>query len=132
MKFKTEIEIKNEHLKVLLDYYNGDEGYIDLSDRLVIAYEMVVDEHLLDGDNFNQLNPTPLGYFILNLYLKQRPKNPSTYEKIIEQKELNGECHIVDLSKYGSEPEPPSLNGIVTDESEPRWRGISGYDDDAT
>jgi hypothetical protein len=120
MKFKAEIEIKNEHLKVLLDYHNQywlDDEYFNLMDRQDIEEEMTYKEGLLEGGFYQHypLSPTPLGSFILELYLKQRPKNPSTYEKIMEEAELNGKVTIVDMP-MDITPEPPQTYGITNDD----------------
>lgn len=117
MKLKAEIEIKNEHLKVLLDYHNGyelDDEYFNLMDRQDIEEEMHYNEGLLEGGFYQcyPLSPTPLGRFILDLYLAQRPKNPSAYEKIMEEAMLNGKVQIVELKPDISEDHYPS-QGIV-------------------
>jgi len=137
MKFKAEIEIKNEHLKVLLDYHNGyelNDEYFNLMDRQNIEEEMAWNEVLLKGGFYNRypLIPTPLGQYILDLYVKQRPKHPSAYEKMMEQMELDGKVQTVNLHMEEITPEPPSFNGIITDEEFPfhPWKGISGYDDE--
>ena len=118
MKFKAEIEIHHEHLKVLLDYHNRyelDDEYFNLMDRQDIEEEMTYKEGLLEGGFYQHypLSPTPLGSFILELYLKQRPKNPSRYEKIMEEAELNGKVTIVDMP-MDIIPDYPT-NGITTD-----------------
>ena len=134
MKFKAEIEIHHEHLKVLLDYHNGyslDDEYFNLMDRQDIEEEMCYKEGLLESGFYQHypLSPTPLGRFILDLYLKQRSKHPSTYEKMMEKMNLEGKVHTFDLVELPLTTEPPSLNGIITDEQFPSWKGISGYDE---
>lgn len=121
MKFKAEIEIKNEHLKVLLDYHNGyslDDEYFNLMDRQDIEEEMAYNEGLLDGGFYQHypLSPTPLGRFILDLYLAQRPKNPSAYEKMMERMELDGKVTKVDIIHLDLKPEPPQTYGITNDD----------------
>jgi hypothetical protein len=121
MKFKAEIEIKNEHLKVLLDYHNGyelNDEYFNLMDRQDIEHEMHYTEGLLDGGFYQcyPLSPTPLGQFILDLYIKQRPKNPSAYEKLMEKMELDGKVTKVDIIHLDVKPEPPQTYGINQDD----------------
>lgn len=76
MKFLSEIEIDDEHLKVLLDYRNGyslDDEYFNLTDKQEIEKEMLYEKGLLD-DGFYQhypLAPTILGQFILEQYNKR-------------------------------------------------------------
>lgn len=76
MKFNSEIEIDDEHLKVLLDYHNGydlDDEYFNLTDKQEIEREMNWDEGLIEGGFYQPypLSPTPLGRFILDQYLKR-------------------------------------------------------------
>jgi len=87
MKFIAEIEIKEEHLKVLLDYhnnYNLDDEYFNLMDRQDIENEMCYTEFLLDGGFYQHypLSPTPLGHFILDLYLKQISNDNITIQTV--------------------------------------------------
>jgi hypothetical protein len=109
MKFKAEIEIHHEHLKVLLDYHNGHE----LKDERL---EIEMYKKGLITEYRGTLIPTPLGSFILELYLKQRPKNPSTYEKMMEKMELEGKVKTVNLPIQEVVPEPPQTYGITNDD----------------
>ena len=76
MKFLSEIEIDDEHLKVLLDYQNGyslDDEYFNLTDKQEIEEEMSWKTGLLDGGFYQHypLTPTILGQFILEQYNKR-------------------------------------------------------------
>ena len=76
MKFISEIEIDDEHLKVLLDYHNGynlDDEYFNLTDKQDIEKEMMWDMALITGGFYQHypLSPTILGRFILEQYLKR-------------------------------------------------------------
>lgn len=76
MNFLSEIEIDDEHLKVLLDYqnrYDLDDEYFNLMDKQDIEKEMLYDEGLLEGGFYEHypLSPTRLGHFILNQYNKR-------------------------------------------------------------
>lgn len=76
MKFKTEIEIDEEHMKVLIDYQNGydlDDEYFNVADKQDIEKEMYWDLGLLEGGFYQHypLSPTPLGRFILEQYKKR-------------------------------------------------------------
>ena len=78
MKFVSEIEIDEEHLKVLLDYHNGyelNDEYFNLTDKQHIEEEMYWRKGLLEGGFYKHypLSPTPLGSFILSLYNKKFP-----------------------------------------------------------
>jgi hypothetical protein len=77
MKFLAEIEIADEHLKVLMDYHNHydlDDEYFNLMDRQDIEEEMNYNLGLLEGGFYQHypLSPTAIGSFILELYLKQK------------------------------------------------------------
>lgn len=81
MVFKTEIEIDDEHLKVLLDYHNGydlDDEYFNLLDRQDIEHEMCYEKGLLEGGFYQHysLSPTDLGRLILDAYLKTNKSKP--------------------------------------------------------
>jgi|LakMenEpi03Aug12_release.lakeMendotaPanAssembly.Ray.scaffolds.fasta_scaffold3227230_1 hypothetical protein len=72
MIFKTEIEIDDAYLAVLLDYHNNydlDDEYFNLTDKQEIEREMI-NEGLIDGGFYQHypLSPTPLGRFILDQY----------------------------------------------------------------
>ena len=114
MKFKAEIEINHEHLKVLLDYHNGYELNDEYFKNERLEAEMwkkgLIEQYR------GVLIPTPLGQYILNLYVKQRPKNPSAYEKLKEKMELEGKVQTCNLHMEEITPEPPSLNGITNDD----------------
>lgn len=104
MKFKAEIEIKNEHLKVLLDYHNGyslDDEYFNLMDRQDIEEEMAYNEGLLDGGFYQHypLSPTPLGRFILDLYLKHKDKKLTKKQRIELEAEKFSELRRLKLIK---------------------------------
>jgi hypothetical protein len=76
MKFTSEIEIDEQHLKVLLDYqnrYDLDDEYFNLTDKQNIEKEMYWDLGLLEGGFYQHypLSPTPLGRFILEQYNKR-------------------------------------------------------------
>jgi hypothetical protein len=76
MKFTSEIEIDEQHLKVLLDYQNRyelDDEYFNLTDKQNIEKEMYWDLGLLEGGFYQHypLSPTPLGRFILEQYNKR-------------------------------------------------------------
>ena len=76
MKFTSEIEIDEQHLKVLLDYqnrYDLDDEYFNLTDKQSIEKEMYWDLGLLEGGFYQHypLSPTPLGRFILEQYNKR-------------------------------------------------------------
>ena len=75
MKFVSEIEIDEEHLKVLLDYHNRydlDGDYFEFTNRQDIEMEMYNSCGLLEGGFYQHypLSPTPLGSFILKKYLE--------------------------------------------------------------
>ena len=77
MKFTSEIEIDDEHLKVLLDYHSGyelNDEYFNLTDKQEIEREMCYDVGLLEGGFYQHypLEPTGLGRFILSQYLKNQ------------------------------------------------------------
>lgn len=114
MKFKAEIEIDHELLKVLLDYHNGQELNDDYFKDEKVEINMWK-KGLIEGYQ-GKLIPTPLGKFILEHYLKQRPKNPSTYEKLKEQMELEGKVQIVNWPIQEITPEPPQTYGINNDD----------------
>jgi hypothetical protein len=72
-KFTSEIEIDQEHLKVLLDYQNGytlDSEYFITMGKEQIEEEMCWKKGLLEGGFYKHypLDPTSLGRFILELY----------------------------------------------------------------
>jgi hypothetical protein len=76
MKFTSEIEIDEQHLKVLLDYqnrYDLDDEYFNLTDKQDIEKEMYWDLGLLEGGFYQHypLSPAPLGRFILEQYNKR-------------------------------------------------------------
>lgn len=73
MKFVSEIEIDDEHLKVLLDYDNGydlNDEYFNLTNKQDIEQEMYWDLGLLEGGFYQHypLSPTSMGRFILERY----------------------------------------------------------------
>jgi hypothetical protein len=78
MKFISEIEINDEHLNVLTDYFNGydlDDEYFNLTNNLQeIESEMVYDKCLLEGGFYQHypLQPTLLGRFIFELYKNKK------------------------------------------------------------
>lgn len=119
MKFKAEIEIHHEHLKVLFDYHNKyelNDEYFNLMNRQDIEEEMVWKLGLLEGGFYQHypLQPTRLGSFILELYLKQRPKNPSAYERLMEKMELEGRVKTIELPIESTHQDPPTY-GITND-----------------
>ena len=73
MKFKSEIEIDDEHMQVLLDYMNNyelNDEYFNLTNKQEIEKEMCYEKGLLEGGFYQHypLSPTPLEYFILEQY----------------------------------------------------------------
>ncbi len=73
MKFTTEIEIDDEHLKVLLDHDNGydlNDEYFNLTGKQDIEWEMLYDLGLLEGGFYQHypLSPSSVGRFILKQY----------------------------------------------------------------
>tara|TARA_R110000868_G_scaffold177798_3_gene416918 strand:+ start:783 stop:1022 length:240 start_codon:yes stop_codon:yes gene_type:complete len=77
MKFTTEIEINEEHLKVLLDYHNNydlDDEYFNLTDKQDVEHEMCYELSLLEGGFYQHypLSPSQLGRFILDKYLESK------------------------------------------------------------
>ena len=74
MKFISEIEIDDEYLKVLSDYFNGyelDDEYFNLTNSQEVEREMLYEKSLLEGGFYQHypLEPTPLGKFIFQQYI---------------------------------------------------------------
>ena len=69
MKFISEIEIEQEYLDVLIDYYEKrydlDDEYFNLTDKQEIEREMCYELELLEGGFYQNypLSPTPLESF---------------------------------------------------------------------
>jgi len=86
MKFTSEIEIKDEHLDVLLDYlfekYDLDDEYFNLFDRQDTEHEML-NGGLLQGGFYQHypLYPTDLGNFILHCYRKSKEYENREHKK---------------------------------------------------